>query len=171
MQWVFLVSCECCPESSFLILPYASFILSIDKVIDCIKTPKLFPIIHPSLNINTTFPLYNFSVSIVLLPGRHFYGIIFSLQYVHSAWHVVIALSLVFLLPSHNLASQPGLAPLSPITRQPVSLSSEDAELIDVGEATLDYTMSSPVFHVTSDVDFLLTDSEEDYRGPNSNSE
>lgn len=89
----------------------------------------------------------------------------------HSAWHVVIALSLVFLLPSHDLASQQSQATLSPITRQAVSLSSDDAELIDVGEAMLDYTMSSPVFHVTSDVDFLLTDSEEDYRGPNSISE
>lgn len=84
---------------------------------------------------------------------------------------MVIALSLVFLLPSHNPASQQGPATLSPISRQPVSLSSDDAELIDVGEATLDYTASSPVFHVTSDVDFLLTDSEEDYRGPISNSE
>lgn len=42
-------------------------------------------------------------------------------------------------------------------------MTNDDAELIDVGETTVDYTASSPVFHVTSDVDFLLTDNEEDY--------
>ncbi|KAK3885702.1 hypothetical protein Pcinc_010089 [Petrolisthes cinctipes] len=80
-------------------------------------------------------------------------------KYVHSCWHMVIALSLVFLLPSRQ---HPQL-PASGQTIKPAAyLASDDAELIDVGEVTVDYTASSPVFHVTSDVDFLLTDSDGD---------
>ncbi|XP_069945132.1 post-GPI attachment to proteins factor 6-like isoform X1 [Cherax quadricarinatus] len=83
-------------------------------------------------------------------------------KYIHSTWHVVIALSLVFLLPSRS-QSELGLNAPSPVMRHSTPLTSDDAELIDVGETTVDYTASSLVFHVTSDVDFLLTDNEEDY--------
>lgn len=76
---------------------------------------------------------------------------------------MVIALSLVFLLPSR----QPPQLPASGQTIKPATyLASDDAELIDVGEVTVDYTASSPVFHVTSDVDFLLTDSDGDPHMP-----
>jgi len=64
------------------------------------------------------------------------------LQYVHSAWHIVIALSLVFLLPRKCNHQQNGSCQ-----------GSNESELFDVN----DYYSASPVFVVTSDLDNLLT--------------
>jgi len=68
--------------------------------------------------------------------------LLFILQYVHSAWHVVIALSLVFLLPRKCNQQQKGSCQ-----------GSNESELFDVN----DYYSASPVFVVTSDLDNLLT--------------
>lgn len=62
-------------------------------------------------------------------------------QYVHSAWHIVIALSLVFLLPKKCSQQRPGVCEVS-----------NEAELFDIN----DYYSASPVFIVTSDLDNLL---------------
>ncbi|ROT80497.1 transmembrane protein 8B isoform X2 [Penaeus vannamei] len=82
-------------------------------------------------------------------------------KYVHSAWHVIIAISLVFLLPSQNSPDSGHKVPYPTVQFSASSMVSDDAELIDVGSATVDYTTSSPVFQVASDVDFLLADNSE----------
>lgn len=79
----------------------------------------------------------------------------------HSAWHVIIAISLVFLLPSQNSPDSGHKVPYPTVQFSASSMVSDDAELIDVGSATVDYTASSPVFQVASDVDFLLADNSE----------
>ena len=64
------------------------------------------------------------------------------LQYVHSAWHMIIAISLIFLLPPSRLEQ---------IGSSGTSSFSDDSELLDYKDPP-----GSPIFTVTSGQENLV---------------
>lgn len=72
------------------------------------------------------------------------------MQYTHSAWHVIIALSLLYLLPKHDKRST-----FEPYLTENAEPNTSAAELAAVnGDAQ--QASASPVFFITSDLDHLV---------------
>jgi len=91
---------------------------------------------------------------------RIYFSIIylFHFQYTHSAWHVIIAISLVYLLPTRNNYGRKERSghPNGAVRTNGQLRNQNTAELAAVNGEIHTVSSTSPIFFVTSDLDHLV---------------